>query len=190
MDIPFENIARKTFTKAKLLKVLTSYKLSNSETSSLPDCTETIRDRSPIHTYVNIPDIEETADLYPSLEDQDVVTISESSGQDNPEVSDLLNQTFELSNDSFLPGLSAHCNSRQPEITSQDVTFSTSSLATLAHAQPITPLNVIFKPIEDTVKQQFVTQLSNSNTLLSGLCVNSFMVSLRLLVALIINRNK
>ena len=105
VDIPFENVARRTFTKAKLLKVLTSYKLSNSETSN--DCTETIRDRSPIHSCVNISEIEETADMYPSLEDQDVVTISESSSQDNPEVSDLLNQTFELSNDSFLPGLSA-----------------------------------------------------------------------------------
>ena len=124
MDIPFENVARKTFTKAKLLKVLTSYKLSNSETSN--DCTETIRDRSPIHSCVNISEIKETADMYPSLEDQDVVTISESSSQDNPEVSDLLNQTFELSNDSFYLGLSApestaHCNSRQPKITSQDV---------------------------------------------------------------------
>ena len=86
VDIPFEYVARKTFTKVKLLKVLASYYLSNCETSFPPDCAETMRDRSPIHCCANIPEIEETADMYASLEDQNVVTISKSSSQHNPEV--------------------------------------------------------------------------------------------------------
>ena len=55
MDITLENIARKTFTRAKLLRVITAYKLSNCETGSPLDSVETFRDRSPIHSSANIP---------------------------------------------------------------------------------------------------------------------------------------
>ena len=94
---------------------------------------------------INISEIEDTAEMYSSLDDQDVSnTINEFSILDVLEVYEIstaLNQTLEISNDSFLSGISApkiitHASSEQPEITFQDVlpTCSASSLAILSHA--------------------------------------------------------
>ena len=78
-------------------------------------------------------------------------------------------ETYDITDDVFLPDLSQFQNERQPESTFDlDCVPPTSSIAVLANAQTISPLRVKFKAIEDTVKTEFCKLLSSPNTFLSG----------------------
>ena len=186
-EIPFRNVTKGRFIRSTLIRIIQAYKLFNSWSTALHETNE-FCDSSPTHSLPidPIPEVEDTH-LSSSEDVIDLSKFNEDIIQDNSTRLDILplNDTFEISNDSFKPGFSLFQDgmdeNKQPEGTSnQDVDYALTSspIAVLANVQTIYPLNVKFNVIEDSVKMEFSNLLSNPNTFLSGICMNSFMVTI------------
>ena len=193
-EIPFSNIARRSYKKSTLIQIIEAYKrFTSGGTSSFQHSVPEFRDRSPLHNSRTNPinEREDFIDAISLFEDEvpisSVVDCDSNSNSPIEAQSNELNvlPLNEISNDSFLPGLTTsqivlHDNIRLPEITSQELNSLPSlspSIAVLANARPILPIDVKFTVFQERTKKEFIDQLSNSQTFLSGLCINSFMVN-------------
>ena len=190
-EIPFSNISRRSYKKSTLIQIIEAYKRFNSGGTESPQhSVPEFRDRSPLHTS-RTNDIKEREDIIDAIslfEDEVIISNvvdcdSNSKFPIEAQSNDLnILPLHEISNDSFLPGLTTpqivlHDNIRLPEITSQELNSLPSSIAVLANARPILPIDVKFTVFQERTKKEFLDQLSNSQTFLSGLCINSFMVN-------------
>ena len=174
------NISRKTFRRSILLKIIKAYNIHKRNEQNQ---TQQFRDRSPVHLIEDcLHETDTYKDILPDVSMLPTNSIPDEKLPINSGKFDIFpfNVDIDASNDTYLPGFVVHEKERRPESNLQRLEDLTSpkqpSLAVLANAKSLAPLVANITVTDESVKRVFLEVLSNTNTLLPGICMNYFMV--------------